>query len=73
MVTILLEIILVMIWTLSFGKTFYDFEIVFDKFKITHVVGGLSEGKTLYDATLENQSCVNHSARYEARDDLAPC
>ena len=47
MSTILLEIILVMIWPLSFGKTFYDFEVVFvsyDKFKMTHVEIGLWVG-----------------------------
>ena len=57
--TILVEIIFVMIWPLTFGTTFYDSEFVFvllDKFKMTHVEiglwgGGLIKGKTLYDAS----------------------
>ena len=58
--TILVEIIFVMIWPLTFGTTFYDSEFIFvllDKFKMTHVeiglwvVGGLTKGKTLYDAS----------------------
>ena len=42
--TILVEIIFVMIWPLTFGTTFYDSEFIFvllDKFKMTHVEIGL--------------------------------
>ena len=45
--TILVEIIFVMIWPLTFGTTFYDSEFVLvlnGKFKMTHVEIGLWVG-----------------------------
>ena len=45
--TILVEIIFVMIWPLTFGTTFYDSEFIFvlhNKLKVTHVEIGLWVG-----------------------------